>query len=347
MDQAGSHGAPARYDVTPYLPDGSCSLNSVLLTTNIGAVVGVVVGALASLIGCFFYLVLVFPMAVGAAIGASQKGIIRWTRIRNPLACTAAAIVAGAAAVFTSHYVDYLIFQRNMRSNADNFQTVRMMLAASTDAQEREAIAGVLKEYENDPEVAAAMNVQSFAQYMVWSAHQGVEIGSVSRTAGSSNLGFTGTIIYWLVEGLIVAGFPIFMTRSATSMPYCEACNEWRQETVLGTVHALPRSVSQAVTSGELGDLHTLAETSNREARIKVFTCPHCEPDQRQDVVVQVEEVTYYKRQPQYRLLSSTVYPLEALGDLNAFFVDPTAKGVENLYPDLEPEVAKALMAAK
>ncbi|MEX2138323.1 MAG: hypothetical protein WD894_03630 [Pirellulales bacterium] len=319
MSPSGTTAGLGLYRAKPYENDGGFSVQGLALTTGVGVLVAVVMGVVAAIVGQFFYAVFIFPLFIGAAVGAGQTWAIRHTKIRTPLACGAAGLVAGVVAVTTMHYVDYVNFRQGMNEANFEEQSLREAIADTTDPKERQYLHEVLAEFESDPEVVAAMQVNSFTSYLDWSARQGVEISSAYGNSGGLNLGHTGTFIYWGVEALIVALISAAMARRRAGAPFCVACDAWKTERELGWLLAPAKAVGEVVQSGRLAELPAMAGTSDGQSSISVYECPSC-PEQA-DVVLEVNAITYNhgtrEKSPQAR----AIYPRGAAADLTRYFV--------------------------
>src|SRR5947209_5179836 len=97
-----------RFDATRYRPEGSASLPSTLALFLGLVAVAVPVGFLASFIGQWFYLVVVFAAGIGALLGGAGILLVKGTKVRNPFVAGAAALAGAAAAMGAMQYADYL-----------------------------------------------------------------------------------------------------------------------------------------------------------------------------------------------------------------------------------------------
>jgi hypothetical protein len=307
------------YGAKPYHSDGGFSVQGLALTTGVGVLVAVVLGVVAAIVGQFFYAILIFPVFIGAAVGGAQTWAIRHTKIRAPLVCGAAGLVAGIVAITTMHYVDYINFRQGMNEAALEEQSLREAIAASSDAEERQYLNEVLAEFESDPEVRAAMQVTSFATYLDWSAKQGVEISSAYGNSKGLNLGHTGTYLYWGVEALIVALISATMPRRRASAPFCVACDTWKNERELGWLRAPAKVVGDLVQSGRLADLPATAGTSDDQVNISAYECPFC--TEQAEVVLEVNAITYTNGSRDKSPTARAIYPRKAADDLTRYFV--------------------------
>jgi hypothetical protein len=338
MSSSGNSKALGLYGPRPYESDGGFSAQGLLLTTVVGVAVAVATGVLAALVGRFFYAVLIFPLCIGAAVGAAQAWAVRHTKIRTPIACGAAGLVAGIVAVVTIHYVEYIDFQGAMSEAARDEEALRQAIASTPDAEEREYLQEALEL--SQIFTADATRVDSFTSYLDWSAKQGVEISSSRGSSTPLNLGYTGSCIYWGVEALIVALISAAMARSRASEPFCVACDAWKTQRELGVVSAKAKTVAEIVEAGRLADLPALPAASGEQAAICVYQCPSCAEEH---VVLAVESVTYNQGARVKSQTARVVYPRKALDELERFFVSTDDMP---LCRDIDPDVVQKLKRA-
>jgi hypothetical protein len=318
-----------RYSAKPYQSDGGFSANGLLLTTAAGVAVAIAMGIVAAIVGQFFYAIFIFPVVIGAAVGAAQVWAIQHTRIRTPLACGAAGLIAGVVAVTAIHAVDYVSFLRGMDEARQEEQSLHQAIAAAEDAHERDYLKEILAEYEADPQVIEARRVQSFAGYLDWSAQQGVEITSAHGASKPLNLGRQGSYAYWGMEAVIVAIISAGMARRRAGEPFCLACDRWKTGRELGVFAAKAKAVGQVVESGNLDELLDVPAASGAETAISVYECPQCADSD--EIVLQVDTVTYNNGVRNKSTTSRAVYPRRAAEDLSRFFTSgnnaPTVDG--------------------
>ncbi|HJS07161.1 MAG TPA: hypothetical protein VJ809_05855 [Pirellulales bacterium] len=327
------------YGPRPYESDGGFSAQGLLLTTVVGVAVAVATGVLAAIVGRFFYAVLIFPLFIGAAVGAAQAWAVRHTKIRTPIACGAAGLIAGIVAVVTIHYVEYTDFQGAISEAALDEQALREALASTPDAEEQEYLKEALAL--SQAFSAEAREVNSFTSYLDWSARQGVEISASRGSSTPLNLGYTGSYIYWGVEALIVALISAAMARSRASEPFCVACDAWKTQRELGVVPAKAKTVGEIVDAGRLADLPALPAAAGEETAISVYECPCC--NNAEDLVLQVDSITYNQGSRVKSQTARAVYPRKALEELERYFVSSEDMP---LCRDIDPDVIQKLKAA-
>jgi hypothetical protein len=332
MAPSGTSSGLRIYGTKPYESDGGFSINGLLLTTAIGVAVAVAMGIVAGMVGQFFYAVIIFPLGIGLAVGAAQMWTIKHTKIRTPLACGAAGLVAGVVAVITMHYFNYCFFQHGMAEAVLEEKALLAAIATAPDEEERQYLRAALAEYEADPSVQQARQVDSFTSYVDWSARQGVEISPmhselVDDSRKGMNLGYAGTYVYWVAEAVIVALIAAAVARRRAAAPFCSRCDSWMAERELGALNAAPKVVGELIQSGRLVDLPTVPAHSGFEVAISACECATC--GQTEDVVLQVDQVTYANGARSKHPKARAIYPREAATVVERFFTDAAATAAQ------------------
>ncbi|MEM7314608.1 MAG: hypothetical protein AAF497_15790 [Planctomycetota bacterium] len=310
------HHTSAAHIPRPYSSDGGFTIAGLLLTMTVGAVVALLVGLLAGVVGQFFYMVLLFPIAIGGAVAGAQVAIIGRSKVRNPLVCGFAGLISGFIAVATMHYVDYIVFQRDMAEASVKYQASVQALLEMEQGPDRESFASALAQY--DAETADAKSVDSFVGYINWAAQQGVELSSATGRNSGSNLGYTGTYLYWLFESLIIAGMCVAMTGSRAARPFCIHCESWMPEKEIVTLNCDAKAASRVIRAGNLERLTSMF-AANKETSLSVFQCEHC---QQGDVVVQPNEVSYNNGNRCKKKAGRYVFSDSVVEYLNKLFFD-------------------------
>jgi hypothetical protein len=165
---------------------------------------------LASLLRLVFWLVLIFPLLLGAAVGAVAGLGARLGKFRSPRQVGQLGLVAGLLAVFAMHYFDY----------------VRLGWQVP------------------------GLNQVTFVEYMQARARFGVKIGKPGAANGGMNLGYTGSFIYWAVEAGLSALAAYAVSQSMVSTPFCAGCNRWKAKRALGPYRLEPQTALAAFTAG-------------------------------------------------------------------------------------------------
>ncbi len=324
---APSRPAPA-FEVSPYRPEGGFSQMGSLLAIGLSLVGGLVLGFAAWFISQWFYLVLLFPIAIGAALGGLGRVGVRVGKVRSPLMAGLAGFCGGCVAMIGMQYFEYRQFLR------ERDQHVPAQLRAMVLQMDKNA------PLPQDPDAAAfveGLRVSSFIDYVDLSARQGVEI---KRAKGGGkdkgmNLGYYGSYIYWGVELLIVAGIAFAMTRTAAGEPYCTACNSWKPERAIGTFNHAADHCTRALSEGTLTRLTEppAAGSPIETLLLAAAVCPHCQSQAPVDVKLQRVSVNS-KGERNVAQLAQVTYPGEALTALETLFQTASETPREPPPPD-------------
>lgn len=238
---------PPRFESQPYQAEGGVNPAGVLLLLFLVTASGLLLGGIASLVSRFFYLIVLFPLVMGAGTGLAGMVGVHVGKVRNVWLAAFIGFFGGCLALFTMHYCDYLHF--------------------------RSQLPEILQ-----PEV-------SFFRYIDASAEQGVNISRLAR-GSSMNMGYVGTYIYYGFEMLVAAAASLFVTIVNANDPFCRRCNNWKAEHRLGHVENAPREVVEALRRGELYALQPSLST-NSFVRLIVYTCPNCRAEAPIEILAQ------------------------------------------------------------
>lgn len=285
---------PTRFEVQPYAPDGNFPPMGLGLTLGGGLAAAIFVGFVASFIGQWFYLVLLFPVFIGLALGGIGTAFIKAGKLRNPLLAGIAAGLSGVMAMATMHYVDYQRFLDEMAKGI----TIEVGKGAEAITIDRSELAKHI----------------SFANYIDMMATQGVTISRAAHNDKGMNLGYIGSYIYWLVEMAVVAGMAWAIMRKTASAPFCVECNSWKNEHPLVMVTVPTESMAvQAIQEGDVLKLLSCAGPIQTEGLLlKTAICPHCRAEG--EVDISLDRLTKNsKGQQQTTTVARTTYPGEVL----------------------------------
>lgn len=280
-------GQALHFDTVAFTADGGYSPHGLAIAYGAALVAGVAAGWLASFIGQWFYLILIFPFVMGLIVAAAGAMGVKFGMVRSPLLAGLGGFLGGMAAILSMHYFEYQRALNDLEKLNPGFRA----------------------EWEKEH--------KGFKDYINIQANQGVRIGRVGRGNGM-NLGYIGSYIYWLLEMLLVAGIGFAGMLGAASDPYCEGCRSWKQSRALGRI-AIPRDAAlEAIQSGAIVQL---AETDFADAAgtlvITVSECKQC--GQESTIEVKLEEVTKdAKGKESTKQLAHVTYPGHALPVLEA-----------------------------
>lgn len=275
---------PPRFEAQPYAPDGSFPPLGLALTLGGGLVAAVILGYVASVIGQWFYLVVVFPVVIGFALGGVGMAFIKIGKLRSPLLAGIAATLSGIMAMGTMHYVNY---QRTLDAVAQQLPIERAALEKGI----------------------------TFFTYIDLRAQEGVTLGRAgARNDKGMNLGYVGSYLYWLAEMLGVAAVAWALMQTAAAAPFCVACNSWKVQKPLAMVTVPSEDVAiRAVEDGDVVPLLQCAGPAKPQGLVlKTAVCPRCGAEGEVDIFL--DRVTKNsKGEQQVKTLARATYPGEVL----------------------------------
>jgi hypothetical protein len=302
----------SRFVPEEYRPDGGFSLIGLPILLGMLCAAGVGLGWLASFIGQWFYLILVFPLGIGLGLILVGVFVGHLAKMRSPGLAVLLGVVSAGVALLAMHYFNYQRFLKE-----------RPELPALLGKLPAEAKLGKLGEAVERLKQARA--VDSFPSYLDLEATRGVAI----RLRGKGfNLGYVGTWIYWVLELAGVAVLATLGLRFGAAAPFCSACNEWKEDRQLGTLQGKGDEVAAGLRSGDIEGLkkHNPAPTGGGLI-VTAAVCPNCKSAS--PIAVKLEEKTKNaKGEEEEEERAHLTYPGEALTEFEALFGnEPEAKG--------------------
>lgn len=205
-----------------YKPSGACSLPSFFLISMATFGAAILTGILAHLIGNLIYLIILFPLLMGAAVGKVFAISTKKWKCRNMAIAITIVISGGLLSYVTMHFADYVAF------TVSTLDVLKQEVSEDGTPYTAEEAAELVDAFLMEEGGSA-----SFIGFMRYSAKEGVSIGKVGRDGG--NIGEAGTWFYWTAElGLILF---IVVTTGMVQMkiPFCESCENWYDDEHLGT----------------------------------------------------------------------------------------------------------------
>lgn len=184
----------------PYTPSNEVPNSGFTWLTVTALVGGVAIGGVASFAGQFFYLIILFPVLMGAGGGFLQSYAVNQGKVRNPLIAGTFAILMGVIVCGTMHGGDYLSWKEKDKQSS-NFT-----------------------EEEIDNLLLSETGSKGFLGYQKFLAQQGVGITRGSSKVELKNEWAWG---YWAIELAIISGITAFMAFAAAKEPFCENSDEW------------------------------------------------------------------------------------------------------------------------
>ncbi len=284
---------PLRFDAVRFQPDGAAPLTGLLLTALFACAAAVVTGAIVSFCHQWFYLVVLFPLGMGLAVGIAAAGGVRLGKVRNMWAAAALGFTGGVLVMLMSHLGDYLLTLRHL----------------------------------NQMNPGAHL---TFTEFVDLRARQGVTIGKAGAGAGQGmNLGYYGSYIYWFVEFLFACVVAAAIPGGAAMVPFCQACQSWKAKRVLGKMAVGKEAVVEIVDGGELLRLLGPGRPAGHPVVFTAHVCPHCEDQDTVEINIQ-EVVTNKKGVPRYTDLGTWSYGGEAWPVWQSLFAPPTPPPLPN-----------------
>ena len=280
------------FEVERYRSDGHFTTPKLMQLCGALGLTGIVLGAIAAFISQYFWLIVLFPLGMGVAVGFVGVLMLTKLHIRNPAACALAGLCAGVFAMIAMHFTSYRLFESEMVNKippgvllvARNLEQVKANMNEIPE-EERADIQQLVQQLEAEPTVLEAFQVQSFPQYMEYQAHQGVEIKGKGGGNGA-NLGYTGTWLYWGFETLLVAGMALGMMKGSAEDPYCTDENSWKGHVKFGPFQHSPE-VLDDLKRGEVRVLPFPVEEDKSALLITLYPSPEFPNERPVDVFLE------------------------------------------------------------
>lgn len=282
-----------------YSPSGKfppAALITMLLTIAIGgAVFGAIMWASENFIG--LYLVLFYPLVAGGLGGALYAGVVEGQKVRNPLIAFVVGLLMGVSTYGTYHALGYYVTFRN---------DVQQLLADEgvKDVTVDDAINLILQDEVNDT---------GFIGYMKLSADIGMSIqrvGSATPSTGSQNP-IRGDIMYayWAGEALIVSLFAAFMAAGAAGKPFDEGANAWfdKEQIIACAPTKSRKELQNALKNGDFTAAGRIAVPQALQPPCLTIAVQRSPDPNATDAVMNLNQVTYYRGQPQSRKITGGI----------------------------------------
>jgi hypothetical protein len=278
-----------RFDAEPFRPDGVAPLGgSALLLVGV-ALTAIALGFVLSFVGQWFYMPIVFPIIAAFLLGGAGRVLVRAGKVRSQAVAGTIGALGGLRMMYSNHYFDCLI-----ALNFINWQAVTPRIVF---------------------------------KYIDFVAQAGVVIGDVGNNGNDGiNLGYVGSYVYFALEAALAAGFAFVVTKGAAAVPFCRACNVWKQpRTLVGLPHVSPAVAVEALRAGALLDLlDTGTPTAGGHLlNLKASVCPRCGGDG--SVIAGVERITVDSRgRRRVKVIGQYVYPGQVLTLLDQYAPQPS-----------------------
>lgn len=224
----------------PYAPSGNAGRGGLVLLAGASIGAGFALGLLEGFVSQLVYVVILFPMVVGAAIGGAAQWAVDIGKIRRPGAVVLFAILAGVVAQSTMRVVAYGHARARIAERLQSDQETQAYVAEH----------GVSESV--DAAFRGEQHVLPFLGYLRVVAKNGITVTSIGESTKGRGPTLTGGWVYflWLAELFLVAAIAAMGPHRKATAPFCESCNAWyddAKELIVGA-----------------GDRNTLAETCQR-----------------------------------------------------------------------------------
>ena len=223
---------------------------------------GLAFGFIVGLVSNLFYLVFVFPAAIGIYNGRLIADAAVRARVRQPAQVLLLCVLAAGAIYGMLHYGRYAGF------------IVAMSLEISADPSEaldseNLSLAKAFTDYLLQEETGQP----GFAGYMLYKANAGVSIGRLGRSS-AVDLGPVLTVLYWLLELGMIFGLTLQGGRKATGGTLaCAACGSrlGGERHLGGTATANESSLLGLIGQRDFAGLRALMEPNADLPSLEVY----------------------------------------------------------------------------
>lgn len=331
---ARDHSSLPTFSANPYRADGGCSMTGLVTLSMAASLAAIVIGLLAGFVSQWFYLVNLFPILMGGAIGVAGSFGVKKGKVRMPLVCGGTGFLAGCLSVLAMHYYEYHSFENALQKVPDGVRMVAKnfdKFQASRDELPPE-IKQLVEEIGKDQETRQALAISTFTEHLDFKAKQGVTISK--RGKNGINLGYTGSYIYWGIELLVIAGIAFLIMNVTADEPFCSECENWKVSEPLGSFGAIAADAKQMLVSGNLPELSANIQATG-DLVASLFQCPNCKANA--PVEVQFEQVSVNaKGETSKSTICTVTYPGEAVPVLSELF-QPQIVAASVPNPDTPP----------
>jgi len=228
-----------------------------------------VTGVIVAIVGSFFYLVVLFPIAMGFAGGETVKAAVQTAKVRKSYQVVLMSLLVAAVMYGTYHQGRYVALQ--VRMSIATAPTFDEALSDHGLAMGKMLLNTVLKEETGH---------DGFFGYLLYKAQQGLSIGKF-YSSNRLNLGFILTWAYWMLEFGIILWIAISAGKKEASVPVCEFCGTriGREKHLGGTVSANESLLLDLIQRREFAEVGKLIEENAEVPSTELYMkrCEACE----------------------------------------------------------------------
>ncbi len=183
---------------------------ALVLATLIGSLV---IGGIVFAVSHLIYLIVLFPLLMGAIGGGLLVLVVKSSKVRSPILAGLFGLILGIGIVGVYRFAEYYIDFRNEITNS-----IRESEGQDISQQDIDEFIDLSLEDETGS--------SGFVGYLKYAASLGT---TITRSSGSSEMQLDerATWIYWGIELLIVALIAAGMAFGAARQPFNEEAGEW------------------------------------------------------------------------------------------------------------------------
>ncbi|RME25101.1 MAG: hypothetical protein D6806_08465 [Deltaproteobacteria bacterium] len=255
-----------------YRPDGAIPAVGLVQALVAGSVVGIIVGYLLGFIGYkWMSLVLIWPLAMGAATGVVVTIIVKKTAIRNTIAAFVLGALSAAVSYAASHHVAYVLARSEFRSDAATNGIPSGQGVAKLNADDADKLFEMVLTKETGS--------GGFWGFVKFEAKQG---STLSRHGERGvNLGETGTWILFLLEllgAMVIGGY---IPHGQASEPFCTSCGKWYEPSGFVTLAGVDKAQAKQFLENDdftrLAEAVELPQANAPHVALKFSDCRGCD----------------------------------------------------------------------
>ena len=126
--------------------------------------------------------------------------------------------------------------------------------------------------------------VLHYVSYLIALSNANVPAGAISFTqyldllcqAGVMGFGYTASVVYYLVEVVVILIASGALAVVMLNGPFCEPCGEWKSREALGTFKINTAVAAAAVSSGQPARMVAPPDADDEAVTLEVYRCPNC-----------------------------------------------------------------------
>ncbi len=299
----------------PFRPSNKVPPFGLLLMSLSAVFGGLLIGGVTYLVSQLIYLVVIFPIVIGAISGVLIGRAVRRGKVRNPWVVGAFSLLIGLLSYGAYHYIDYRV--ERQQAHAEVLREIQQQLGR-TDP--------VLADQVIDQNIQEITGLSGFAGYMALKAQAGLSFAHFAN--GLPILQFTTnpffTAVYWLIELLIIVAVALQLSRALPSQPFCEIHQRWydQHEHLGGVPDSRSTDLINQLHAGHFAEAGAMLEGQNTfwpSVELYLKSCQGCTESEAR---LQIARLTSSRGRVQARSLLQ--------GMLSSFQQADLKRGIQN-----------------